>query len=348
MDQNASENVLFIGFNQDCECFMCGIEDGYRIYNTEPLKENTREIGGGVKRVEMLYKCNYVGIVPGGKSPKYSTNKAIIWDDFQKKVAITLEFNTEVLAIRLRRDRIAVIFEKLVKVYTFSQSPQLLHVFETHHNPTGICCLCSMNTNSNLAHLGKNQGQVSIIDLADTSKSPIEISAHEAPVSCLALSNEGSTLATSSSKGTLIRVFNTENGGLLHELRRGASHASIFSINFNKGATKLCVSSDRGTIHVFILDSPEKNSRSSLANATFLPKYFQSKWSSFKFDINNNSKCICAFTRVYNELLNLDQELIIAICADGTYYKYSLNSPNNVKDYQLELCKNFLELQSSP
>ena len=57
-----------------------------------------------------------------------------------------------------------------------------------------------MNTNSNLAHLGKNQGQVSIIDLADTSKSPIEISAHEAPVSCLALSNEGSTLATSSSK----------------------------------------------------------------------------------------------------------------------------------------------------
>lgn len=259
----------------------------------------------------------------------------------KKKIAITLEFNTEVLAIRLRRDRIAVVFEKLVKVYTFSQTPQLLHVFETYYNPTGICCLCSLNTNSNLVHLGKKPGQLSIIDLGNTSKPPIEISAHEASISCIALSNEGTRLATSSSKGTLIRVFDSENGGLLHELRRGASHASIFSINFNKGATKLCVSSDRGTIHVFILDSPEKNSRSSLANATFLPKYFQSKWSSFKFEINNNNKCICAFTQ------NLDQQFIIAICADGTYYKYSLDNPNNVKDYQLELCSNFLELQLS-
>jgi len=42
-----------------------------------------------------------------------------------------------------------------------------------------------------------------------------------------------------------------------------------------------------------------------LANASFLPKYFQSKWSSFKFDINNNSKCICAFSQ------NLEQHSII-------------------------------------
>ena len=47
----------------------------------------------------------------------------------------------------------------------------------------------------------------------------------------------------------------------------------FLSINFNKGATRLCVSSDRGTIHVFILDTPEKNSRSSY-NFNFSQLYF--------------------------------------------------------------------------
>merc|ERR1712127_406825 len=151
--------------------------------NTEPLKETAREDGGGVKQVEMLYRCNYVAVVPGGKSPKYSTNKAVVWDDYQKKVAISIEFSSEVLAIKLRRDRIAIVFEKLVKVYTFSQTPQLLHVFETSENLKGICCLCSHNSNSNLVYLGKKPGHVTIIDLANTEKSPIMFVAHEAPLS---------------------------------------------------------------------------------------------------------------------------------------------------------------------
>lgn len=333
------DNILFIGFNQDCECFMCGLDNGYRIYNTDPLKENAREDGGGIRHVEMLYRCNYVGLVSGGNSPKYSKNKAIVWDDYQKKVAISLEFNTEVLSLKLRRDRIAVVFEKLIKVYTFSQTPQLLHVFETYLNPNGLCCLCSHSSNSNLAYLSRKTGNVVLIDLAQTEKSPIEIVAHEAAVSCMQLSNDGSKLATSSIKGTLIRVFDTESGVLLHELRRGANHANIFCINFNRQATKLCVSSDHGTIHVFILDLPEKNSRSSLANATFLPKYFQSKWSSFKFEVNNHSKFICAFTQ------NSEQNSIIAISTDGTYYKYSMDNINS-KSCQLESCTKFLELSS--
>ena len=99
-----------------------------------------------------------------------------------------------------RFGRIAIVFEKLVKVYTFSQTPQLLHVFETYSNPTALCCLCSHSANSNLAYLGRKSGQVVLIDLANTEKSPIEIVAHEAPVSCMAFSNDGTKLATSSIK----------------------------------------------------------------------------------------------------------------------------------------------------
>ncbi|RNA42257.1 WD repeat domain phosphoinositide-interacting 3 [Brachionus plicatilis] len=325
----ANDGIMFIGFNQDSECFMCGLEDGYRIYNTDPLKENAREDEGGVKHVEMLYRCNYVGIVGGGKNPKYPRNKAIVWDDYQKKVAISLEFKIEVFSIKLRRDRIAVVFEKFIKVYSFSQTPQFMHVFDTYPNANGLCCLCSHSTNSYLAYPSdKKPGWVEIVDLFNTEKPSVKIEAHDNPITCMAMSNDGTKMATASTKGTLIRVFETEGGTLLHELRRGAN------------TTKLCVSSDHGTVHVFILDSPEKNSRSSLANATFLPKYFQSKWSSFKFEVNNHSKFICAFSQ------NLDQHSIIALCSDGTYYKYLLDNANDTKSCQLESCTKFLELTS--
>mmetsp|Transcript_5492 Transcript_5492/g.20040 ORF Transcript_5492/g.20040 Transcript_5492/m.20040 type:complete len:136 (-) Transcript_5492:1073-1480(-) len=95
-DVRATE-LYCCGFNQDAGCYACGTDKGFRIYNCEPFKETfRREFSNGLRIVEMLYRCNILAVVGGGRNPQYPPNKVMIWDDHQGRCIGELNFRSEV------------------------------------------------------------------------------------------------------------------------------------------------------------------------------------------------------------------------------------------------------------
>ncbi|KAF9957246.1 WD repeat domain phosphoinositide-interacting protein 3 [Mortierella alpina] len=284
--------LLYASFNQDFGCFSCGLDSGFRIYNCDPLKEKMRKEfeDGGICMVEMLFRCNYLALVGGGKNPKYPPNKVIIWDDERNRGVIELEFRSEVKAVKLRRDKFVVVLANKVIVYTFNMMPTKLHVFETVDNDRGLVALSWSDKHAILIFPGRQSGHIQIVDLnsvvpttAVSSAAPSSASqassfsgtpnqpkypmastkptanisiipAHTSSLFCLVTNVDGTKCASASDKGTLIRVFDTGSSKLLHEFRRGVDKAEIYSIAFNSDSTRICAGSDKGTVHIFNLD----------------------------------------------------------------------------------------------
>ncbi|KAG6703883.1 hypothetical protein I3842_07G107200 [Carya illinoinensis] len=355
--------LLHLSFNQDQGCFAVGTDYGFRIFNCDPFREIFRRDfdDGGISGVEMLFRCNILALVGGGPHPQYPPSKVMIWDDHQGRCIGELSFRSDVRSVRLRRDRIVVVLEQKVYVYNFADL-KLLHQIETISNPKGLCAVSQLATSLVLVCPGLQKGQVRVEHYA--SKRTKFIMAHDSRIACFALTPDGQLLATASSKGTLVRVFNSIDGTLLQEVRRGADRAEIYSLAFSSTAQWLAVSSDKGTVHVFNLKvnpgSPgiEKSryasdsnlavthsssslsfikgsgSKLPLALAGVLPKYFSSEWSVAQFRLPEGSHCIVAFGHQKNT--------VVILGMDGSFYRCQFDPALGGEMTQLEY-HNFLK-----
>lgn len=137
---------------------------------------------------------------------------------------------------------------------------------------------------------------------------------HESSIAHLAISQDGRIAVSASGKGTLLRIFETANGTLIKEVRRGSTQAHIHSICVSSNNEMIAATSNRGTCHIFWTKRDNVHSKLPDFVPNFmgdaLPEYFGSEWSSSQLPVSAE-KSVTYFCE--------DDTLLVVISADGTF-----------------------------
>jgi hypothetical protein len=255
--------ALAVAFNQDMSCFVAAFDNRFTIYSVDPFAEvfHTNFSEGKVAFVEMLYRSNILAIAL--RPTAEGQNRLLIWDDNKHVCLKEYNFKTPLLGVRLSKEHILVAIEGTTFVCDL-RSFAVTESLETSENKYGLLAMASAPARPAFACLGAIPGQVRVMVATGSAGASVAspnprrlattlIQAHSTALVAMALNPEATLLATSSIKGTLVRVYNTETSQLLHELRRGAETCLIYSIAFRADSAYVACTSDKFNAHVFSL-----------------------------------------------------------------------------------------------
>ena len=250
-------SILNISFNQDNSCFTFGNEKGFKIYQSYPVKSPfTKEMGGGIKQVEMLYNSNFLALVGGGQSPKFSENELIIWDIQQDIIISQFKFKFSVINVKFKKDLIIAVCLQRIYVFNFDTYENICKI-DTCENRKG---LIGINGEPNFHIIGypsmNSNKSITIKNLAKNKD--ISFEAHDDPISFMVINHDGKLIASANEKGTSIKIHCCINGNLIQEFKRGHEKVENIFLCFEKNSRMLAVTSSKGTIHLFYLGNTVK------------------------------------------------------------------------------------------
>ncbi|KAI0720234.1 WD40-repeat-containing domain protein [Cerioporus squamosus] len=318
ISSTAPVSIFDARFDPENRIFTTSTPAGFAIYRTWPLQLiRKREITGGtLSFVVPLHTSSLLFLVGGGRSPRYPPNKVILWDDALAQEVAELEFREKVRGLACRRGWLAVALRRRVVVFQVGETVARYGEWDTCDNMRGLLALATAAYSTLLAIPGHQMGHIQLVHLPPCpppqpigppsstppprpppapTKHPVSIiAAHTSALTTLSVPPSGRLLATTSERGTLIRIWDTNTGKLVKEFRRGSDKAEIYGVAFRPDEREVCVWSDKGTVHVFALTpgsgaSNRQSTFSPLTQYLNLPKYFDSEWSYAQYRIPSQS-----------------------------------------------------------
>ncbi|KAK4561376.1 Phosphatidylinositol 3,5-bisphosphate-binding protein [Recurvomyces mirabilis] len=269
--------VYSLAFSTSKNRFIAGLATGVRSFRTDNCLTTHQPTLSQSQSIILVaqHDDRFLAYVYGGDSRGGKPSEVIFCDAEVGCEAQRFDLHEDVLGLRLDENWMTVILRERTIVFRYeelprpqlptpppehetddmkhaspspSKGPNIVHaLYPTSPNPHALASL----RNNTLILPAVTPGQVQIIPLLGGSKRILR--AHNSSIRDLALSPDGSLLATASEQGTLIRVYDTTTLNQLGEYRRGSDKADIFSLAFSPGKKWLAVTSDKGTLHVFDL-----------------------------------------------------------------------------------------------
>lgn len=292
-------------------------------------------MNGGIGIIEMLKRTNLLALVGGGINPKFPTNQLIIWDDHQGKIISKLRINENIMSVRLRNDKIIIITRN--KFYAFDMKTLItIGIINTFDNPLGIIATSNGDNNKLIvAFPYESQGRILLCDVSQKCEKICDaINAHNSKLACISINKDGTLLATSSDKGTLIRIFSTNDGQKITEFRRGNTTVEMNCITFDQNNKFIGCSSNVGTIHIFSIAAitkvlAEKNNETKNEQGEDEPKNSKSLLGKIGglFNIKNSyidtERSFAKFKiQEENSLIGFGKDnTFFVITMEGKYYK---------------------------
>lgn len=275
--------IYYVGFNFDSEYFTVGSDIGFQIIKTSSFDIIlSRILNGGIGLVKILDQTNIFCLVGGGKYPRFSPNKLMIWNDNKNDITNEFRCNSFIINCYIKKNCIIIICPDMITIINL-KNMKIIHNINTINNPTGISSIS--NSPKKYIFAFPEKGNISLIffnefekgnneELKKLKKLEVNINiiknAHKGSINTLCLNYDGSKLASASERGTIVRVFNSKDKNLIFEFRRGNTDAYIYCLNFSFDDSLLGLTSDHGTCHIFSLKKTSTNEKNKSKNSGYM------------------------------------------------------------------------------
>ncbi|TIA87009.1 hypothetical protein E3P99_03448 [Wallemia hederae] len=281
VDNSDTKSIFSFNFCSD-SLILC-YNDRVAIISLSPLLRLLAvTYPGQILNAAIFNGTNCLLLASNPTNPAFAHNKLILYDAIDHAITSTIEFNKGITEFKTSASLVSISVHDSVYLYAVDSeyNPVLLHKHNTHSNP--ITQLNTHGKHSLFISSGLKLGHLHVAHLhSKTHKSTNLFQAHTSKVSAVAISPNNSSFATTSVKGTIIRIFNSTTLQCTHQLRRGSDLAIITSssLAFSPDSTLLALVSDKSSVHLWNLDIP------TLKSSKYTPNYFNHSRSTATYHL---------------------------------------------------------------